>query len=92
METRMKEAKILGDYTVIKQVGQGSLGSVYLAEHRFMKKHYILKVLPEELSSDRSFIQRFEEDISLISTLDHDNIVKIHNVSYSHGQYFLVTD
>ena len=88
----MKESKILGDYTVIKQIGQGSLGSVYLAEHRFMKKHYILKVLPEELSSDRSFIQRFEEDISALSTLDHPNIVKIHNVSYSHGQYFLVTD
>lgn len=92
METRMKEAKILGDYTVIKQIGQGSLGSVYLAEHRFMKKHYILKVLPEEISSDRSFIQRFEEDISALSTLDHPHIVKIHNVSYSHGQYFLVTD
>ncbi len=92
MESRMKEAKILGDYTVIKQVGQGSLGNVYLAEHRFMKKHCILKVLPEELSSDRSFIQRFEEDISTLSTLDHPNIVKIHNVSYSHGQYFVVTD
>lgn len=92
METRVKEAKILGDYTVVKQIGQGSLGNVYLAEHRFMKKHYILKVLPEELSADRSFIQRFEEDISNLSTLDHPHIVKIHNVSYSHGQYFLVTD
>ena len=92
MENRMKEAKILGDYTVIKQIGQGSLGTVYLAEHRFMKKHYILKVLPEEISSDRSFIQRFEEDIGVLSTLDHPHIVKIHNVSYSHGQYFLVTD
>lgn len=92
METRIKEAKILGDYTIIKQIGQGSLGSVYLAEHRFMKKQYILKVLPEELSSDRSFIQRFEEDITIFSTLDHPNLVKLHNVSYSHGQYFLVTD
>ncbi len=92
MEVRMKEARILGDYTIIKQIGQGSLGSVYLAEHRFMKKHYILKVLPEELSSDRSFIQRFEEDIASLALLDHPNIVKIHNVSYSQGQYFLVTD
>jgi formylglycine-generating enzyme required for sulfatase activity len=92
MELRTKEAKILGDYTVIKQIGQGSLGNVYLAEHRFMKKHYILKVLPEELSADRAFIQRFEEDVANLSALDHPHIVKIHNVSYSHGQYFLVTD
>lgn len=88
----MIESRMLGDYNLIKQIGQGSLGSVFLAEHRFMKKQYILKVLPEELSSDRGFIQRFEEEIALLTTLDHPNIVKIHNISYAQGQYFLVTD
>jgi len=86
------ESRVLGDYAIIKQIGQGSFGVVYLAEHRYMKKQYVLKVLPEELASDRSFIQRFEEDVSLLSTLDHPNIVKIHNISFSQGQYFLVTD
>lgn len=86
------EAKILGDYTIIKQIGQGSFGAVYLAEHRYMKKQYVLKVLPEELATDRSFIHRFEEDVSLLATLDHPNIVKMHNISFSQGQYFLVTD
>lgn len=86
------ETRILGDYNLIKQIGQGSLGSVFLAEHRFMKKQYILKVLPEELSSDRNFIQRFEEEVSLLTTLEHPNIVKIHNISFAQGQYFLVTD
>lgn len=88
----MMESRILGDYTVIKQIGQGSLGTVFLAEHRFMKKQYILKVLPEELSSDRTFIQKFEEDVSILAALDHPHIVKIHNISFSQGQYFLVTD
>ncbi len=86
------EAKQLGDYTIIKQIGQGSLGAVFLAEHRFMKKQFALKVLPEELSADRTFIQRFEEEISILATLDHPNIVKIHNISFDKGQYFLVTD
>lgn len=88
----MLESRILGDYNLIKQIGQGSLGSVFLAEHRFMKQQYILKVLPEELSSDRGFIQRFEDEISLLTSLEHPNIVKIHNISYAQGQYFLVTD
>lgn len=92
MEIRVMESRILGDYTIIKQIGQGSFGAVYLAEHRYMKKQYVLKVLPEELATDRSFIHRFEEDVSLLSTLDHPNIVKIHNISFSQGQYFLVTD
>ncbi|MEM7175691.1 MAG: bifunctional serine/threonine-protein kinase/formylglycine-generating enzyme family protein [Chlamydiota bacterium] len=82
----------LGDYAIIKQIGQGTLGSVYLAEHRFVKKQYILKVLPEELATDRNFIQRFEKDIAALATLDHPHIVKIHNVSFADGYYFLVTD
>lgn len=86
------ETRILGDYQIIKSIGQGTLGTVYLAEHRFMKRHYILKVLPEELGSDRTFVQRFEEDVSKLALLDHPNIVKIHNVSHAQGQYFLVMD
>lgn len=86
------DAKILGDYTLVKQIGHGSLGSVYIAEHRFMKKQVVLKVLPEDLSSDRAFIQRFEEDVGILAALDHPNIVKIKNVSFDQGQYFLVTD
>lgn len=92
MEIRMMESRVLGDYTIIKQIGQGSLGTVFLAEHRFMKKQYILKVLPDELSADRSFIQRFEEDVGILAALEHPSIVKIHNISFSQGQYFLVTD
>lgn len=86
------ETRFLGDYQVIKQIGQGALGNVLLAEHRFMKKQYVLKVLPEELAGDRSFIQRFEEDIGVLATLDHPHIVKIHNISFDQGHYFLVTD
>lgn len=86
------EHRVLGDYHLIKPIGQGTLGMVYLAEHRFMKRQYVLKVLPEELATDRGFIQRFEEEVSMLSTLEHPNIVKIHNISFAQGQYFLVTD
>lgn len=84
----------LGDYELIKPIGQGSLGPVFLAQHRFMKKQapVVLKVLPPELATDRNFIQRFEEDVALLATLDHPHIVKIHNVSFAQGQYFLVSD
>ncbi|MGE5196555.1 MAG: serine/threonine protein kinase, partial [Anaerolineae bacterium] len=84
--------KSLGDYTIIKQIGQGSLGTVFLAEHRFLKKPFAIKVLPEELASDRTFVQRFEKEILGISQLDHPHIVKIYNVSVIDGLYFLVAD
>lgn len=88
----MAEVRHFGDYSVIKQIGQGSLGAVYLAEHRFMKRQCVLKVLPEELASDRAFIQRLEEDVAILAALDHPNIVKIHNISFANGLYFLITD
>ncbi|PCI76334.1 serine/threonine protein kinase [Candidatus Aerophobetes bacterium] len=86
------EKKTLGDYNIIKQIGQGTLGKVFLAEHRFLKKPFILKVIPEEFSKDRNFIQRFEKQVGSLAALEHPHIVKVHNVSFSDGYYFLVTD
>lgn len=87
-----QERKTFGDYVVLKQIGQGSLGTVFLAEHRFLKRQCVLKVLPLELSQDRAFIQRFQEEVAFLASLDHPNIVKIHNISFAEGHYFLVTD
>jgi formylglycine-generating enzyme required for sulfatase activity len=86
------EEQILGDYQLIKQIGSGALGNVFLAEHRFIKKLFVLKVLPPELSQDRGFIERFEEEIAKLAQLDHPHLVKMHNVSFSEGYHFLVND
>lgn len=88
----MDDLQTLGDFTIVKPIGSGAVGQVYVAEHRLMKKPFILKVLPEELSANRNFIQRFEEAVAQLSLLDHPNIVKLHNVSFDRGRYFLVTD
>jgi formylglycine-generating enzyme required for sulfatase activity/tRNA A-37 threonylcarbamoyl transferase component Bud32 len=84
--------EVLGDYIIRKELGQGVFGTVYLAEHRFIKKMYALKVLPESVALDPTFIRRFEAHVSLVAKLDHPHIVKIHNVSYADGVYFLVMD
>jgi formylglycine-generating enzyme required for sulfatase activity len=82
----------LGDYVIQKQLGQGPFGAVYLAEHRYIRRPFVLKVLPEEISTDPRFIRRFEMQIAEIAALDHPNIVKIHNVSVWDGRACLVVD
>jgi formylglycine-generating enzyme required for sulfatase activity/tRNA A-37 threonylcarbamoyl transferase component Bud32 len=82
----------LGDYTILKQLGQGAFGAIYIAEHRFIKKPFALKVLPEEIGSDLSFARRFEAEVAAIASLEHPHIAKIHNVSCSEGRYFIVMD
>jgi len=82
----------LGDYIIQKQLGQGAFGAVFLAEHRFIKRSFVLKVLPEEISSDPHFLRRFEMQIGEIASLEHPNIAKIHNVSVHGARAYLVMD
>ncbi len=92
MSTQQVQEKVLGDYSIVKELGQGMLGKVFLAQHRFLKKPFVLKVLPEELSENRAFIERFEKEVAMLGTLDHPNIAKLENVSCADGTYFLVSE
>jgi formylglycine-generating enzyme required for sulfatase activity len=82
----------IGDFRILKTISKGALGEVYLAEHKFLKKKFALKVLPNELSQDKEFIKSFEEEIAKIAALEHLNIVKTHTVSKDADTYFLVND
>jgi formylglycine-generating enzyme required for sulfatase activity len=82
----------IGDYLLIRELGKGSMGETHLAEHRFLKRLFILKVLPPELSSDPEFIKRFEKEVLALSKLEHPHIAKIHNASSADGVYFLVSE
>ncbi|MBI5345538.1 MAG: SUMF1/EgtB/PvdO family nonheme iron enzyme [Chlamydiae bacterium] len=84
--------KNIADYEILKNLGRGPFGEVYLAHNRFLKKSFALKVLSEELSSNKEFIERFEKDVSVLTTLDHPSIVKVHNISFAEGKYFIVMD
>jgi formylglycine-generating enzyme required for sulfatase activity len=86
------DVRLLGDYKLLKQLGQGSLGTVWVAEHRYTKKKFALKILPEELSQDRGFLARFEEEIAHYAALEHPNIAKVYTVSSMAGVFFLLSE
>lgn len=82
----------LGDYLLLKQLGRGSMGDTFLAEHRFLKRLFILKILPPELCCDAEFIKRFEKEVQSLGKLNHPHIARIHNASMSEGVYFLLSE
>jgi formylglycine-generating enzyme required for sulfatase activity len=82
----------LGDYLLVQQIGRGSMGETFLAEHRYLKRLFILKVLPPELSSDPEFVKRFEKEVLSLSKLEHPHIAKIYNASFADGLYFLTSE
>ncbi len=82
----------LGDYDIIKEIGRGPLGAVFLVEHKFIRKRFVAKLLPSSIQEDSSFCGRFVKHIQDISALSHPHIVKVQNVS-SHGdRYFIIAD
>ncbi len=84
--------EFLGDYQIVEQLGIKALGTVYLAEHAFLKKPYLLNVLPEELAKEESFIKRFQEEISRVAKLDHPHILKTQNAAQADGRYFVASE
>jgi len=92
MSTQQLELQSLGDYELIKEMGTGMLGKVFLAQHRFLKKPFMVKLLPLELSNNKGFMERFEKEVALLATLDHPSILKLHDVSEEGGRYFLVSE
>lgn len=88
----MAHLENLGDFHLQRQIGVGPFGQIFLAEHRFIKRPFALKVLPEEFSADPILMRRLEENVHVIATLDHPNIVKIHNITNVDNRFFIVMD
>ena len=92
IDGQLSPGDIVGQFKIIKLLGHGGMGQVYLVENVQMHKKYALKILPEELSNDSQFISRFRVEARVMADLDHENIVKVHHMGEDNGRYFLVMD
>ncbi|MCH9621372.1 MAG: Serine/threonine-protein kinase Pkn1 [Chlamydiia bacterium] len=86
------EGKEIGDFEIKRIIGEGSLGPVYLAEHKFIRKYFAIKFLPHALYQNDEFKKNFTDQISKIARLEHENIAAVHNVSSFNDQLFIVSD
>jgi serine/threonine-protein kinase len=67
----------LGGYRVLSKLGEGGMGSVYVAEHVLLKRKVAVKVLLKELTSDASITHRFMNEARATSQIVHPGIVRI---------------
>ena len=67
----------LGSYRVLSKLGEGGMGSVYVAEHVLLKRKIAIKVLLKELTSDASIKRRFMNEARATSQIVHPGIVRI---------------
>jgi serine/threonine protein kinase, bacterial len=70
---------IFAEYTILRLLGSGGMGEVYLAQHPRLPRRDALKILPSDVSADREFRERFNREADLAAELFHPNIVGVHD-------------
>ncbi len=71
------EAKQLGQYRLIRPLGAGGMGEVYLAEHRMLKRPCAVKLIHPDRAGDPHALARFEREVRLTAQLSHWNTIEI---------------
>jgi serine/threonine protein kinase/tetratricopeptide (TPR) repeat protein len=82
----------LGEYEVIKLLGVGGMGEVFLAQDTQLGRRAALKILPEEYTVDPLRRSRFEEEARAIAALNHPNIMTIYGIGQAGCRSFLATE
>ena len=83
LERRVQDAERLGQYRLMRPLGSGGMGEVYLAEHVLLKQPFAVKMLSPDRVSDPKILQRFEREVQAMAQLEHWNTVEIYD--YGHG-------
>ena len=78
----------LGNYTIVRKVGEGGMGAVYEAHQAGINRRVALKVLPKALMQNRVFLERFLREAQSAGALNHPNIVTVYEVVQDQGHYF----
>src|SRR6266436_1591088 len=82
----------IGKYKVLERIGSGGMGSVYLCEHKLMRRRVAVKVLPTAKADDTSSLERFYREARAVAALDHPNIVRAYDIDQDENLHFLVME
>lgn len=92
---RLREGRwkgyFLGKYKILRQLGAGAMGSVFLAEHRVMRHQVAIKVLARRLTGKPEYVKRFEQEARAAAAVSHPRLVRAFDID-SEGdlQYFVM--
>lgn len=82
----------ISHYRIIKKLGSGGMGEVYLAEDLQLGRNVALKLLPEDFALDETRMRRFMQEARAASGLNHPNILTVYEFGEANSTYFMATE
>jgi len=84
--------QVIENYRIVRQIGSGGMGEVYLAEDIRLNRKVALKLLPPHFTVNPDRVRRFEREARAASALNHPNIVTIYEIKQSGSTHFIATE
>ena len=84
--------QIVGEYKIVRVLGQGGLGAVYEATHLISQRAEAMKVMLPEQTGTPDMKERFRREIQLLASLNHPNIAGLHNAFFFEDQLVMVME
>ena len=84
--------KIAEKYEVVKELGVGGFGAVYLAKHVDLDSLYAVKILKKDLADDDQFIERFKREAKIITKLVHKNSIQLRDFGKTDNGLYMAMD
>jgi eukaryotic-like serine/threonine-protein kinase len=89
---RLAPGTRVGPYEVVATLGSGGMAEVYRARDSRLQREVALKVVSEAFGGDAAFLARLEQEARLAGSLNHPNIVAVHDVGSHEGAPYVVTE
>jgi len=78
----------LGGYQLLRELGKGGMGAVYLARQISLDRHVAVKTMKPELARDARFLVRFTREAYAAAQLTHHNVVQIYDIGQDRGTHY----
>lgn len=87
-----KKATVLGDFKLIKKLGQGGMGTVYLGHQESLDRDCAVKVLSKEFAAKPGFVERFIREARAMAKINHPNVVDCYAVGEEKGYNYVAME
>jgi len=91
-EYTLTAGAVLDEHRILRPLGHGGMGQVYLAEHGILQMHQALKLLPASMAQNPGFVERFRSEARVMAKLQHPGIVRVPHAGMAEGRHYLIMD